>query len=365
MNRLNVKTGYIAPTTLQQLSVTGYKKIDDATFLPLLSLCDNSDKIHRTSLVSVDLTGCWKLSDTVLQTLGKMHGKTLQEVDVSACFAFTEDGLAEFFRLCPELRSFTAGFCEKIDDDVVLALLQACPKLRVLKLNACVSLTDDVALHIAQYGQQLEVVDMSGINNLSDDFCKQFHMTQEVKQCFEELFPPPPPPVDVPTETMDAQETVGTAVGGGNHVSNNEVMVSFAGGNDSSIVSDEEINNTSRSVPMTPATTPLYIPPLPEDLLPVALPATPTPQLPPCCPHLREMHLESCAKLSTEGIVHLVLACRQLQKVSILFSSEWTSDVVVANAYHLFMCHVCVASGAIALCARCSTAGRLRARRGR
>lgn len=242
-----------------------------------------------------------------------MHGKTLQEVNVSACFAFTEDGLADFFRLCPELRSFTAGFCEKVDDEVVLALLQSCPKLRSLKLNACVSLTDDVALHIAQYGKQLEVLDMSGINNLSDDFCKQFHLTQEIKQCFEDLFPPPPPPVDLPAENIGVQEAAENGVV--SEMNDASAMVFSTSGYNNSIVSEEEANNSSSSVPRTPASTPLYIPPLPEDLLPATLPAAPAPQLPPCCPHLREIHLESCAKLSTEGIVHLVLACRQLQKV--------------------------------------------------
>lgn len=167
-----VDGGPPAVARLTGLSLTGYKKLDDAALQDFLF----GAAPRGCGLRHLDVSGCWRLSDKTLRALLTMHAVTLQSLDVSACFALTAAGLGAALSAAalPQLVSFTMGYSEQVTPEVLSALFAAAPQLQTLRLPACVSLSDDAGVCVARHGHSLRELDISGGSSVTDGFFARF-----------------------------------------------------------------------------------------------------------------------------------------------------------------------------------------------
>jgi hypothetical protein len=150
---------------LQSLAITGFKKADDKLLLPILSACASSG---GKKIKSFDFSGCWVMSDKVLDVLGKQFSLTLENINLSACFNLTSIGLQHFAQRVLALKSFTAAFVEQVDDEVLMTLTEHCQQLQYLDLNGCTNLTDESIIVMATNAKELKTVYLSGARFLTD-----------------------------------------------------------------------------------------------------------------------------------------------------------------------------------------------------
>ena len=150
---------------LQTLDLSGIKDINETFFLQIIeqsgktlkSLILVNSQISGDKLVEyngalsclekLDLEGCRRFTDTGLQQILKLCGKTLISLNLSKC-QITDEGLLQIFKVCGKtLRSLNLANTNITGDSLVgYSGTLAC--LENLDLSECEQITDDRLLQI-------------------------------------------------------------------------------------------------------------------------------------------------------------------------------------------------------------------------
>lgn len=259
-----------APPTVARLtglSLTGYKKLDDAALQNFLF----GAAPRGCGLRHLDVSGCWRLSDETLRTLLTTHAATLQSLDLSACFALTAAGLCAALSAAalPQLTSFTMGYSEEVTPEVLSALFATAPQLQTLRLPACVSLSDDAGVCVARHGHALRELDISGGSSVTDGFFASFGS-----------FPPP-------SATLSPAQIYRLSVG----------PIDDASGSGSG--SDSEVDAAE-----APPRHPLR--------------------------RLQTVHLDHCARLTTAGVARLLRSCPSVAELHVRYCANVVARDIAA-----------------------------------
>lgn len=263
-----------AVARLTGLSLTGYKKLDDAALQDFLF----GAAPRGCGLRHLDVSGCWRLSDETLRALLTTHAATLQSLDVSACFALTAAGLCAALSAAalPQLTSFTMGYSEEVTPEVLSALFATAPQLQTLRLPACVSLSDDAGVCVARHGHALRELDISGGSSVTDGFFASFGS-----------FPPP-------SATLSPAQIYRLSVG--------PIDVAPGSGSGGGSGSDSEADAADAA------------------------------EAPPRHPlrRLQTVHLDHCARLTTAGVARLLRSCPSVAELHVRFCANVVARDIAA-----------------------------------
>eukprot|EP01033_Poteriospumella_lacustris_P012424 gene12424-8890_t len=257
-----------AVARLTGLSLTGYKKLDDAALQDFLF----GAAPRGCGLRHLDVSGCWRLSDETLRALLTTHAATLQSLDVSACFALTAAGLCAALSAAalPQLASFTMGYSEEVTPEVLSALFATAPQLQTLRLPACVSLSDDAGVCVARHGHALRELDISGGSSVTDGFFASFGS-----------FPPP-------SATLSPAQIYRLSVG----------PIDDAPGSGSD--SEADAADAAEAPPRYPLR------------------------------RLQTVHLDHCARLTTAGVARLLRSCPSVTELHVRFCANVVARDIAA-----------------------------------
>nr|XP_053628152.1 LOW QUALITY PROTEIN: F-box/LRR-repeat protein 5-like [Cherax quadricarinatus] len=95
------------------------------TVNPMPSNCS-----HHMQLVSLNLSGCWRVTDEGL--LAMLYARildNLRNVDVSGCYQLTGGGLEIFVSACPTLQPENLWYCDNIEDGPYPTQANGCANL--------------------------------------------------------------------------------------------------------------------------------------------------------------------------------------------------------------------------------------------
>lgn len=123
-----------------------------------------------SSMLMLDFTGCWDLSDRLLYELLENHSRMIRSLNLTACFQLTDDGLKSIFSLdLPNLACLNLASCGALTSATLKYILKKVgSSVTELVLADCVLLTEEVTFHIRAEVPGLKRLDLSGIKAIND-----------------------------------------------------------------------------------------------------------------------------------------------------------------------------------------------------
>ena len=148
-------------STLTSLSLSGLKYITDDSIAALV--------YSASSLTSLDLTRCQALTDSSLIAIGSNIGKRLRTLIIYACGKFTDDGITQLAKQCPNLHTVDLTGSHLITDKSIAALCKYINvNMHVLILQWCIKLHDVSLYAISKYCTYIRVLNIHGCNEMTD-----------------------------------------------------------------------------------------------------------------------------------------------------------------------------------------------------
>ncbi|CEP01019.1 unnamed protein product (mitochondrion) [Plasmodiophora brassicae] len=145
------------------------------------------DIVHRLQdLQSIDIGACQNLTNISFQIIAS-HGRALKRVSAAGCQQVTECDLDDLSK-CTSMTSLSLRACRRLTDDSVRHLARlgrrkahrGLPPLKWLDLGGCTRLTHRSILAIARENRDLEHLDLRGIA-LGED--TQLELTRLLPRC--------------------------------------------------------------------------------------------------------------------------------------------------------------------------------------
>jgi len=111
---------------------------------------------HQTSIITVNLTGCWELVDkTIVQLLASF--RQLQFVSVANIYSLTDQTMRALAGYTgANLIALDISGCWRITDQGVALVAEYCPNLRVLKVTDCRDVSEQSLTRLRQRQVQID-----------------------------------------------------------------------------------------------------------------------------------------------------------------------------------------------------------------
>ncbi|CAL8996964.1 unnamed protein product [Prunus brigantina] len=133
---------------LQHVDFSGLEGITDAGFLPLLENCE-------AGLVKVNLRGCVNVTDKMVSSMAKLHGWTLEMVNLEGCKMISDAGLVAIAGNCPLLSDLDVSRCAITDFGIASLACADQLNLQILAMSGCPLVSDKSLPALVKMGQTL------------------------------------------------------------------------------------------------------------------------------------------------------------------------------------------------------------------
>ncbi|KAL9226764.1 hypothetical protein vseg_002537 [Gypsophila vaccaria] len=147
---------------LQHVNFTRLPAITDAGLLSLIDSCDGG-----SGLVKVDLSGCINITDNVVVSLAKVHGGTLEVLNLYGCGKVTDASLAAIAHNCLVLNELDMSKCAVTDFGVASLAQSKSVSLQILGLSGCSMLSAKCLPFLVKLGQSLVGLNLKNCNTIN------------------------------------------------------------------------------------------------------------------------------------------------------------------------------------------------------
>lgn len=144
---------------LQRVDLTGLYGVTDAGLLPLLH---NSE----SGLVKVNLAGCGNLSDNIVAELARLHGGTLELLNLDGCRKITDASLVAIADNCVLLKDLDMSKCAITDAGIAVLSNANRLTLQVLSLSNCSGVTCKSGPSLTNLGQTLVGLNLQNCSSI-------------------------------------------------------------------------------------------------------------------------------------------------------------------------------------------------------
>lgn len=159
---------------LHHLDLSGHSDITDLALMPLLESCE-------AGLVKVNLSDCVNLSDEVIVALARLHGGTLEVLNLEGCKKVTDASLFAIADNCLFLNDLDVSKCS-ISDSGVAALSSGLHlNLLVLSLSGCSLLSNRSVPHLKKLGKTLVGLNLQHCNSISSSMIEE--LVEDLWRC--------------------------------------------------------------------------------------------------------------------------------------------------------------------------------------
>ncbi|KAL8497941.1 hypothetical protein ACS0TY_021335 [Phlomoides rotata] len=134
---------------LHHLDLTGLSGITDAGLLPLL------ESSREGGLVKVNISDCSNLTDETVFALSRLHGSTLELLNLDGCQKITDASLAALAHSCPLLNDLDVSKCAITDSGVFSLSLGVQLNLQVLSFSGCSAISNKSIPALEKLGKTL------------------------------------------------------------------------------------------------------------------------------------------------------------------------------------------------------------------
>lgn len=118
-------------------------------------------------MVKVSLAGCINVTDNVVVALAKIHGGTLEMLNLDGCGKVTDASLAAIADDCLLLNELDVSKCAITDLGVASLARSKQLSLTILSLSGCSTISDKCLPFLAKLGQSLMGLNIQHCNSLS------------------------------------------------------------------------------------------------------------------------------------------------------------------------------------------------------
>ncbi|XP_059286949.1 EIN3-binding F-box protein 1-like [Lycium ferocissimum] len=145
---------------LHHLDLSGLTGITDAGLLPLLER-------SKAGLIKVNLTDCLNLTDKVVFSLARLHGETLELLNLYGCRKVTDASLVTIADNCPLLNDLDVSKCSITDSGVAALSYGVQVNLQILSLSGCSMVTNKSVPSLKRLGESLVGLNLQHCNGIS------------------------------------------------------------------------------------------------------------------------------------------------------------------------------------------------------
>lgn len=145
---------------LHHLDLSGLCGITDAGLLPLLECCE-------AGLAKVNLSECLNLTDEVVFALARLHGGTLELLNLDGCQKISDASLVALSDSCPLLNDLDVSKCSITDSGVVALSQGVQSNLQVLSLSGCSMISNKSVHALEKLGKTLVGLNLQHCNSIS------------------------------------------------------------------------------------------------------------------------------------------------------------------------------------------------------
>ncbi|CAH9103004.1 unnamed protein product [Cuscuta epithymum] len=154
------RVGKLCPQ-LHHLDLSGLYGITDTALLPLLESC-------KAGLVKVNLTECLNLTDEVVVALARLHGQTLEVLNLDGCRKVTDASMEAVAENCIFLNDLDVSKCSITDSGVaVLSHHGVQMNLQVLSLSGCTMVSRKSVPSLRKLGKSLLGLNLQHCKSMS------------------------------------------------------------------------------------------------------------------------------------------------------------------------------------------------------
>lgn len=151
--------GKLCPN-LHHLDLSGLNEIADAGLLQLFESCN-------PGLVKVNISDCLNLTDEVVISLAKLHGETLELLNLDGCQMITDASLAALAQNCPLLNDLDISKCSITDAGVFALSSGVNHNLQVLSLSGCSMISNKSMPALENLGRTLVGLNLQHCNSIT------------------------------------------------------------------------------------------------------------------------------------------------------------------------------------------------------
>lgn len=145
---------------LHYLDLSGLYGITDASILPLLESCESG-------LVKVNLTDCLNLSDEVVLSLARLHGQTLQVLNLDGCRKVSDASMVAVAENCAMLNDLDVSKCSITDSGVAALSHGVQTNLQILSLSGCTMVSRKSVAALRKLGKSLLGLNLQHCNSIT------------------------------------------------------------------------------------------------------------------------------------------------------------------------------------------------------
>lgn len=145
---------------LHCLDLSGLYGITDASLLHLLDTC-------KSGLVKVNLTDCLNLSDEVVVSLARLHGQTLQVLNLDGCRKISDASISAVAENCAVLKDLDVSKCAITDSGVADLAHGVQMNLQILSLSGCTMVSRKSVTSLRKLGKSLLGLNLQHCNSIS------------------------------------------------------------------------------------------------------------------------------------------------------------------------------------------------------
>ncbi|KVH90284.1 F-box domain, cyclin-like protein [Cynara cardunculus var. scolymus] len=157
-NNSLVLLGNLCPQ-LQHVEFTGLHGITNEGFTPLIRCCE-------AGLVKVNLSGSMNLTDNMVSEITKVHGETLEILNLDGCRSVTDASLVAIAFNCLKLSELDVSGCTITDSGIAALACAIQLNLQILSISRCRLVSDKSLPYFAKLGVGgLNLQNCDGISN--------------------------------------------------------------------------------------------------------------------------------------------------------------------------------------------------------
>lgn len=158
---------------LHHLDLSGLCGITDTGLLPLLECCEG--------LAKVNLSECSNLTDEVVLALARLHGSTLELLNLDGCPKISDATLDALADSCPLLNDLDVSRCSITDAGVAALSRGVQSNLQVLSLSGCSMISNKSIPALEKLGKTLVGLNLQHCNSISNS--KVEMLTENLWRC--------------------------------------------------------------------------------------------------------------------------------------------------------------------------------------
>ncbi|CAL5355305.1 unnamed protein product [Camellia sinensis] len=133
---------------LQHVNLNGLHGITDEGVLSLIENCE-------TGLLKVNLSNCVNLTDKVVSVFARLHGVTLEQLNLDGCKYVTDASLVAIAENCLFLSELDVSKCTITDSGIAALACAEQLNLQILSMSGCSSISDKSLTSLVELGQTL------------------------------------------------------------------------------------------------------------------------------------------------------------------------------------------------------------------